>query len=131
MLHAREDRPAALTPVKHRLERVCEVLKRELGVILLREIDFSPVLVTVGSVDVTPDLKQAHVFISALGTPGQQRNVLEKLERSRAHLQGEIAKRVSLKHTPHLFFKLDASIERGSRILSIMDELGLDDIKND
>lgn len=116
--------------MKHRLERVCEVLKRELGVILLREIDFSPVLVTVSSVDVTPDLKQAHVFVSALGKPGQQRQVLEKLERNRVHLQGEIARRVTLKHTPHLFFKLDESIERGSRILSIMDELGLDDVKN-
>ena len=116
--------------MKHRIERVCEVLKRELGVILLREIDFSPVLVTVSSVDVTPDLKQAHVFVSALGNPGQQRRVLEKLDHQRVHLQGEIAKRVSLKHTPHLFFKLDASIERGSRILDIMNELGLDDGPN-
>ena len=116
--------------MKHRLERVCEVLKRELGVILLREIDFSPVLVTISSVDVTPDLKQAHVYVSALGNPGQQRRVLEKLEHQRVHLQGEIAKRVSLKHTPHLFFKLDASIERGSRILNIMNELGLDDGPN-
>ncbi|MEI8387208.1 MAG: 30S ribosome-binding factor RbfA, partial [Verrucomicrobiota bacterium] len=96
--------------MKHRLERVCEVLKREIGVILLREIDFSPVLVTVSSVDVTPDLKQAHVFFSALGTPDQQRQVLEKLERNRVLLQGEIAKRATFKHTPHLFFKLDGSI---------------------
>ncbi|MEI6493383.1 MAG: 30S ribosome-binding factor RbfA [Verrucomicrobiota bacterium] len=116
--------------MKHRLERVCEVLKREIGLILLREIDFGPVLVTVSSVDVTPDLKQAHVFVSALGSTGQQRQVLEKLERSRVHLQGEIAKRVTLKHTPHLFFKIDEAIERGSRILTIMDELGLDDAKN-
>lgn len=113
--------------MKHRLERVCEVLKRELGVILLREIDFAPILVTISSVDVTPDLKQAHVYVSALGNPGQQRQVLEKLEHNRVHLQGEIAKRVTLKHTPHLFFKLDEAIERGSRVLNIMNELGLDD----
>ncbi|MCK9589443.1 MAG: 30S ribosome-binding factor RbfA [Terrimicrobiaceae bacterium] len=113
--------------MKHRLERVCEVLKRELGVILLREIDFAPILVTISSVDVTPDLKQAHVYVSALGNPGQQRQVLEKLEHNRVHLQGEMAKRVTLKHTPHLFFKLDEAIERGSRVLNIMNELGLDD----
>ena len=75
----------------------------------------------------TPDLKQAHVFISALGSPGQQRHVLEKIEHNRVHLQAEIAKRVTLKHTPHLYFKLDESIERGSRILNIMNELGLAD----
>ncbi|MDX2079882.1 MAG: 30S ribosome-binding factor RbfA [Terrimicrobiaceae bacterium] len=115
--------------MKHRLERVCEVLKRELGVLIGREIDFSPVLVTVSGVDVTPDLKQAHVFVSALGTPGQQREALEKLEHNRAHLQHEVAKRVVLKHTPHLYFKLDESIERGSRVLHIMDELGLGEQK--
>ncbi len=116
--------------MKHRLERVCEVLKRELGVILVREIDFSPVLVTISSVDMTPDLKQAHVYVSALGKPHQQRHVLEKLEHNRAHLQSEIARRVTLKHTPHLFFKLDESIERGTRVLTIMEELGLNDGPN-
>lgn len=113
--------------MKHRIERVCEVLKRELGVILLREFDFSPVLVAITAVDVTPDLKQAHVFVSALGTPAEQRRVIEKLTAARAHLQGEVAKRVSLKNTPLLHFKVDAAIERGSRVLSILDELGLDD----
>ena len=112
--------------MKHRLERVCEVLKRELGVIILRELDFAPVLVTVSAVDITPDLKQAHVYVSALGSPGQQRAVLEKLEHARPHLQAEVARRVTLKHTPHLHFKIDEAIERGSRVLSIMDELGLD-----
>jgi NADPH2:quinone reductase len=45
--------------MKHRLERVCEVLKRELGIIICRELDFGSVLVTVSAVDITPDLKQA------------------------------------------------------------------------
>lgn len=113
--------------MKHRLERVCEVIKRELGMIIVRELDFAGVLVTVSAVDITPDLKQAHVFVSALGKPYEQRHAIEKLELNRAHLQSELAKRVSLKHTPHLYFKLDASLERGTRILSIMDELGLEE----
>ena len=111
--------------MKHRLERVCEVLKRELGIIICRELNFGSVLVTVSSVDITPDLKQAHVFVTALGSPGAQRKALEELERNRVHLQSEVAKRVTLKHTPHLYFKIDQAIERGSRVLSIMSELGL------
>lgn len=137
MLHAREGATTTLIAragrphfsMKHRLERVCEVLKRELGIIICRELDFGSVLVTVGDVDITPDLKQAHVFISALGTPGQQRAAIEKLEQNRVRLQSEFSKRVVLKHTPHLNFKLDGSIERGSRILNIMDELGLEEEK--
>lgn len=92
---------------------------------MVREIRFSSPLVTVSDVDVTPDLKQAHVFISAMGTPGQRREAIETLEHHRAALQHELSKRVILKHTPHLNFKLDESIERGSRVITIMDELGL------
>jgi len=111
--------------MNHRLERVCEVLKRELGQIIARELDFGSVLVTLSSVDVTPDLKQAHVFVTALGTASQQRNALEKLEKNRVLLQNEMAKRVTLKTTPHLHFQIDAAIERGVRVLNIMSELGL------
>jgi ribosome-binding factor A len=109
--------------MKHRIERVCEVLKRELGVIILRELTFSSPLVTVSAVDITPDLKQAHVYVSALGTERQKQDALEVLEQNRALLQGEVAKRVILKNTPHLNFKFDTSIERGSRVLGILDEI--------
>ena len=113
--------------MKHRIERVCEILKREVGIIICRELDFGSALVTVSAVDITPDLKQAHVFVSALGSPGQQRRALEALERNRVMIQSEVARRVTLKYTPHLYFKIDAAIERGTRVLSIMDELGLEE----
>ena len=111
--------------MKFRLERVREVLKRELGSIMLRELRFSSPLVTISGVDITPDLKQAHVFVSAIGNDRQRREALDLLEQNRAMLQQELSKRVILKNTPHLNFKLDESIERGSRVLNIMDELGL------
>ena len=111
--------------MKYRLERVCEVLKRELGTIMVKEMRFSSPLVTVSGVDITPDLKQAHVFISALGSDTQRREALVVLDQNRAMLQHELSKRVVLKNTPHLNFKLDESIERGTRVISIMDELGL------
>jgi ribosome-binding factor A len=115
--------------MKHRIERVCEVLKRELGRIILRELTFSTPLVTVSGVEITPDLKQAHVFVSALGNDAQRQNVLTVLEQNRGMLQAQVSKRVVLKHTPHLNFKLDDSIERGSRVLNILDDLGLDEKK--
>ena len=113
--------------MKHRLERVCEVIKRELGLIIVRDLTFAAPLVTISAVDITPDLKQAHIFVSALGTEGQKRRALEQLEQNRAMLQAELAKRIVLKHTPHLNFKFDEAIERGTRVLGILDELGLDE----
>lgn len=112
--------------MKHRLERVCEVIKRELGVIIAREITFSSPLVTVSGVDITPDLKQAHVFVSALGSNSDRRNAIKLLEQNRVILQSALAKRVVIKHTPHLHFKLDDSVERGVRVLHILDDLGLE-----
>jgi ribosome-binding factor A len=109
--------------MKHRLVRVGEILKRELSVIVLRDWPQGGGLVTINAVDVSPDLRNAAVHVSVLGTAAQQQQALERLELARPHLQAECAKRVVLKFTPHLHFKLDASIERGTRVLDILDEL--------
>lgn len=89
---------------------------------LVREMTFEDLLVTVNQVDVTPDLKSAHVYISVLGSKGRQ-EVLPKLEANRAALQADLSRHVVLKYTPHLVFHLDDSIERGSRVLEIMQEI--------
>jgi len=108
--------------MKHRLLRVNELLKRELSALLVREMTFENLLVTVNQVDVTPDLKSAHVYVSVLGSEGRK-DVLPKLEANRAALQADLSKHVVLKYTPHLVFHLDDSIERGARVLEILQEI--------
>jgi ribosome-binding factor A len=109
--------------MKHRLIRVAEILKRELSMVILREVPSGGALITVNAVDVSPDLRNATVHVGILGTAAQQRQTLERLQQHRVVLQAETAKRVVLKFTPHLHFQLDESIERGSRVLDILDEL--------
>lgn len=111
--------------MKHRLERVNELLKRELGDLLTREVSFEAALVTVQHVDITTDLKHAHVFISVMGNQDQAKAAMAKLHSSRVTLQHLLSKRVVLKYTPHLHFKLDDSIERGTRIISILEEIDI------
>lgn len=108
--------------MKHRLLRVNELLKRELSALLVREMDFDDLLVTINEVDVTSDLKSAHVYISVLGSNGRE-EVIPALEANRAMLQANLARHVVLKYTPHLVFHLDDSIERGSRVLEILQEI--------
>ena len=108
--------------MKHRLLRVNELLKRELSTIISREISFEGALVTVNQVDVTPDLKNAHVYISVLGKEAQTA-AMAKLEENRVVLQTALAKSVVLKYTPHLLFHLDDSIERGARVFEILHEI--------
>lgn len=108
--------------MKHRLLRVNELLKRELSTIIAREISFDGALVTVNQVDVTPDLKHAHAYVSVLGKEGQTA-AMTKLEEHRVVLQTALAKSVTLKYTPHVVFHLDDSIERGARVFEILQQI--------
>ena len=108
--------------MKHRLLRVNELVKRELSALVTREINFESVLVTINQVDVTPDLKNAHVFVSVLPAEAGA-GVLTKLEANRVTLQAQLGKHLILKYTPHLVFHLDNSIERGTRVIEILHEL--------
>lgn len=110
--------------MKHRLERVNEVVKRELSELISRELNFEPaVLVTIPAVDISPNLKQCNVYVSVIGASYQKSDVIAELQAHRVTLQRELSKRVVLKYTPHLHFKLDDSIERGSRVLEIIQDL--------
>ena len=114
--------------MKHRMLRVNEVVKRELSGIVAREISFEGALVTINSVKVTPDLKSAHVFVSVLGSE-KAADVMTRLEKHRVAFQSELARRVTMKFTPHLIFHLDESIARGSRIVEILQEIDADSDK--
>jgi len=108
--------------MKHRQLRVNEVLKRELSSIVAREITFEGALVSINHVDVSTDLKNAHVFVSVLGSDVGE-SVMSKLASHRATLQAELARHVTMKYTPHLVFHLDDSIERGTRVIEILQEI--------
>ena len=107
-----------------RLQRVRELLKREIGEAVRREFHVSEAgLITVNDVDVAGDLKSATVFISILGNPDQQKRGFQLLNEHRIRLQGFIGRAVVLKYTPKLKFAFDDSIVRGNRVLQIIEEL--------
>ena len=107
-----------------RLQRVRELLKREIGEAIRREFHVSEAgLISVNDVDLAGDLKSATVFISILGNPDQQKRGFQLLNEHRIRLQGFIGRAVVLKYTPKLKFVFDDSIVRGNRVLQIMEEL--------
>lgn len=107
--------------MKHRLLRVNELLKRELSVLIMRDLTFEDALVTINQVDVTPDLKSAHVYVSILGNGREE--AMKTLEENRVMLQADLSRHVILKYTPQLIFHLDDSIERGARVIEILQEI--------
>ena len=108
----------------HRLLRVRELLKREIGEVIRRELPVSQAgLITVNEVDVSGDLQNASVFLSIFGSSEQQRTGLAMLKKNRSRIQSLLAKSVILKYTPHLRFVIDDSVARGNRVLEIIAEL--------
>ncbi|HEY5232231.1 MAG TPA: 30S ribosome-binding factor RbfA [Verrucomicrobiae bacterium] len=107
-----------------RLQRVRELLKREIGEAVRREFHVSDAgLITINDVDVAGDLKSAVVFVSILGNADQQKRGFQLLTEHRARIQSLVARSIILKYTPALKFVFDDSIVRGNKVLQIIEEL--------
>jgi ribosome-binding factor A len=109
--------------MNHRLKRVTELIKRELGPILDRNFVFKGCFVTIHEVQITTDLKQGTIYVGILGDALPHEDILKRLNSGRSIIQRELYKRVILKNSPVLVFKETDSIERGVRVLSLIENL--------
>ncbi len=107
----------------HRTVRVSEVIRKELSEYFRREVSLEGLLLTISAVETTPDLKEAFVFVSAWESPIPSAELLSLLHRHRWEWQRRLGKKLQSKFTPQLTFRLDDSLERGDRILRILQEL--------
>ena len=114
--------------MKNRLARVNELIHRELSDLVQKELTFDAKLVTIQEVDVTPDLKHAHAYVGVIGTEAEAYKAVRTLNAKARHFQAEIGKRVTMKFTPNLHFKIDTAGPRGDRVMQILDELGMADV---
>jgi ribosome-binding factor A len=77
--------------------------------------------VTVTSVQTSPDLRHARVYVSVLGDEPTRAASLEGLRSAHGFLQRELGRQLTLKHTPALTFHYDDSVDRGMRIGELLD----------
>ena len=80
--------------------------------------------VTVTSVETSPDLRHARVYVSVLGDAEQRDATMAGLESAHGVLQLAVARELRMKHTPTLQFVFDESIERGMRISELLEDEG-------
>lgn len=107
-----------------RQERVADLLQEEISDLLQREVrDPRLEFVTVTAVKVSSDLCHAWVYVSLLGSEEEQQAALVGLQHAAGFLRHELGARLSLRRVPDLAFVLDESIERGQRILELLDQL--------
>jgi|SRR5689334_3452579 ribosome-binding factor A len=107
-----------------RVQRVQELLKRQLGEIIRRELTARDGgIITVNEVQISKDLQLATVYVGIIGSDNQVKQSMDLLHQERKRLQGLVGRAVVLKYTPQLRFVLDESISRGNRVLEILDEI--------
>jgi ribosome-binding factor A len=103
------------------MRRVDESMRAVLSETIAKDLKDPRVgFVTVTGVKTSPDLRYARVYISVLGGDDVREASLEGLRSAHGFLQQRVASQLTLKHTPHLTFEYDASVDRGMRITELL-----------
>ncbi len=113
---------------ERRTAKISEEIKRELSSMIMNELKDPRVkgLVSITHVDVTNDLRFAKVYVSVFADEESRNSALKGLSKASGYLRSELAKRLRLRYTPELIFKIDNSIEYGSKINKMLSEIGND-----
>ena len=108
-----------------RNRRVADQVQRELAVAIQREMSDTPLkFITVSNVDVSPDLKNARVFVTSLtDSDAEKQSIIGELNGRAGHFRHLLAKKLTLRSVPRLNFVFDYSIERGSRLSALIDSV--------
>lgn len=115
-----------------RIERLNEQLRADVAELIAREMKDPRIagLVSVTSVDLSPDLRHAHVYVSVLGSDVDRKHTLAGLRSASGFLRTQLAARLTTKRAPELQFSLDSSIERGERIMHLIREVEREEAEN-
>jgi ribosome-binding factor A len=109
-----------------RVSRVAELIKREVSQMLFNGIKDDRVgmgMVSVTDVDVSGDLQHATIFVSIYGTEEAKTETMAGLKSATGYVRSELGSRVRLRRTPEVIFVEDRSIERGTKVLSLLNQL--------
>lgn len=106
-----------------RARRIAELLQRELATLISRELNDPRLgMPTVTAVDLSRDLSNAKVFVTALGTDDAVADTLKALNCAAGFLRRCLGKRLDMRSTPKLHFQIDTSVKRGAELSNLIDQ---------
>jgi len=110
--------------MSYRPERLAEAIKKEVAELLRDEMKDPRVgFVSLTAVQVSKDLRYADIYVSVLGEKAEQNASMKALESAQGFIRSELGRRIRLRYTPEINFKLDQSITQGVRLIKLMDEV--------
>jgi len=106
-----------------RMRRINEALREVVGTAIASDLSDPRIgFVTVTSVETSPDLRTAKVYVSVLGNEEERAATLDGLGSSHGVIQSRIAAETRMKRTPTLTFHYDDTVEQGMRISRLLEE---------
>ncbi len=109
-----------------RIEKVNELIKKELGMIFVKHLEFPKGnLVTVTRIKTEPDMKNAIVFLSVFPFE-RSPEILTLIKRRMPYIQSLLNHTLSMKFVPHLQYKIDSENEEVDSMQRLMDEVAKD-----
>ncbi len=113
--------------MSHRPEKVREFIKEQVSDIIQHQLKDPRIgFVSVTDVEVSVDLRHAKVFVSVLGDAQAKSDTMAGLESAQGYVRGELGRRLQMRFAPEILFRLDESIERGTRIVTLIREVAKD-----
>lgn len=109
-----------------RADRVRKAIIREFSDVLVNEIKEPRLvnhLISVTDVEVSGDLRHAKVFVSVMGDEATQKEVMDILKECAPKFRYELGQRIRLRYTPEIDIRLDDSLERGTRITQLLNQI--------
>jgi ribosome-binding factor A len=107
-----------------RLLKAAEAIRGVVSMAILTELRDPRVQnVTVVGVEVTPDMREANVLVSVMGSEAQQRTVLKGLQNSVGFLQSKIADRIETRYIPRLSFVIDDGVKKSVAVQQILEQI--------
>ena len=109
--------------MSNRTLRVNELIQREISAILRQRYQSEAVAITITEVRVSPDLRDARVFVSVVGDGEIAEQKLRWLRQVAPAIREEVSRRIVLKYLPRFNYVLDKSVARSTRLLQLIDEV--------
>jgi len=110
--------------MSRRTQRVGNLVRQTVSEVLLRQLSdprIDPARTSVTRVEIPEDLLTAKVFISVIGTQGEQNRTIRALQHAAGHVQELMMRQISLRHTPVLSFELDTRFKKTLQTLELID----------
>lgn len=107
-----------------RVEKLRELIREEVSEIIHRSLKDPRIgFASVTDVELSSDLRHAKIYVSVLGGEQERQRTMEALQSAVGFVRTELAKRIRIYRAPEIQFRLDRSIERGTRVMELLREI--------